>query len=613
MKASLFERLRYWFDKVMARGLFSMIAFLLAITLGISFLASIVMVVFKIFPPETEFDLPTAMWTSLMNAMDTGALGADQGFNFRIVMAVVSLTGIILVSALIAAVATAFDEKLQLLKRGRSRVLEQGHTLILGWNDQIHQIISEIAVADESNKRSVIVVLADRDKVEMEEELKVGLPKHTKLIVRTGSPMVEGDLKMVQHDFARSIVILSPDNNEDADSFSIKTALAIVNSKHRKGGMYKVVGEIKDAANLEVAQLIGKDEISWIQAEEIISRLIVQTSRQNGLASVFADLLDFDGDELYLVDAGSNAGKTVEQVALSLQASSLIGLVRNGAPMLNAPATTKVTANDKLVILSEDDSTIAFGSAASVDSAAFSAKKLSVAKADKTLILGSNSTLEMVLKEINDFAAKGSQVTIVDSHPIELARKYPNVKIDLVRSEPTGRAALTKLNAGSYDHVIILSDRHNRTVEQADARTLLSLLTLRELTKGSKTNVNIVAEMLNDQNRELAESATGDDFIVSSKLIGNLTAQVAENPAIRPVLEELLGSSGQQVVVRPADYYVATDKPVSFNTVIAAALKRGDTALGYLLASNGSEAKLNPNRTDKVKFGAGDGIVVLTK
>ena len=50
--------------------------------------------------------------------------------------------------------------------------------------------MSELSIANESRKRPVIVVLADRDKVEMEDELREKVPdlRGTRVVCRSGSP-----------------------------------------------------------------------------------------------------------------------------------------------------------------------------------------------------------------------------------------------------------------------------------------------------------------------------------------------------------------------------------------------------------------------------------------
>src|SRR5512136_2820034 len=105
-----------------------------------------------------------------MRTFDAGTMGGDTGWGFRLVMLGVTIGGVFVISTLIGVLTAGVEGKLEELRKGRSRVIESGHTAILGWSEQIFTIISELAVANENQPRSCLVILADRDKVEMEEE-----------------------------------------------------------------------------------------------------------------------------------------------------------------------------------------------------------------------------------------------------------------------------------------------------------------------------------------------------------------------------------------------------------------------------------------------------------
>ncbi|MGK3947004.1 potassium transporter TrkA, partial [Streptomyces caeruleatus] len=74
---------------------------------------------------------------------------------------------------------------------GRSFVVENNHTLILGWSPAIFTVISELVEANVNRKNARIVILADKDKVEMEDELRAKIPqtRGTLIVCRTGSPL----------------------------------------------------------------------------------------------------------------------------------------------------------------------------------------------------------------------------------------------------------------------------------------------------------------------------------------------------------------------------------------------------------------------------------------
>ena len=74
------------------------------------------------------------------------------------------------------------------MRKGRSEVQESDHTLILGWSDKLYGLITELANANESIGGGAIVVLAERDKEEMEHDIRgqnIDL-RGSRIICRTG-------------------------------------------------------------------------------------------------------------------------------------------------------------------------------------------------------------------------------------------------------------------------------------------------------------------------------------------------------------------------------------------------------------------------------------------
>ena len=157
-----------------------------------------------------------------MRTIDTGTVAGDTGWSFRFVSFVITLGGIFIVSALIGILASGLDSKLDELRRGRSRVIETGHTVILGWSPQVFSIVAELAVANRrarseqgsgtAGRSACVAILADRDKVEMEEEIHTKVPDTmgTLVVCRSGNPLDLDDLQIVSPDTARAIIVVSP-------------------------------------------------------------------------------------------------------------------------------------------------------------------------------------------------------------------------------------------------------------------------------------------------------------------------------------------------------------------------------------------------------------------
>ena len=147
----------------------------------------------------------------------------------------------------------------------------------------------------------------------------------------------------------------------------------------------------------------------------------------------------------------------------------------------------------------------------------------------------------------------------------------------------------------------------------------MTLLHLRDLVDRHGYSANIVSEMLDDQNRELAEVTRADDFIVSDRLTSLLLSQVSENPELVKVFEELFSSGGSEIYLRPVELYVAHGREVDFYELAAAASRRRETALGFRTAADvfsrphGYGVHLNPDKAARVRFAPGDTIIVLAE
>jgi voltage-gated potassium channel Kch len=536
-------------------------------------------------------------------------------------MLVITVGGLIIVAALIGIISGAFDAKIEELRKGRSKVLEKDHTLILGWSTKVFPIISEIVIANESRGKASIVILADRDKVEMEDDIRaqVGHTGKTKIIARTGDPMNLTDLELSNPQFARSIVILAPEGSPDADSDVIKTTLALTNNPNRKVGRYHIVGEIQDEANLEAANLVGKDEAHWVLGGDLIGRITVQSCRQSGLSAVYSELLDFEGDEIYFSEQPSLYGKTYFETQLAFSDSTVMGLVKGGAVELNPTDTALYEAGDQLILIAEDDSTIKLATAGVVDAAAITTAKATKAKPERTLVLGYNRGLERMLRELDEYVASGSSVTVLADVEKPDFAKYANIAITFKRGDATSRKVLETLDVHNFDHIIVLAYKETLDTQRADGKTLITLLQLRDIEDQAGVDLNIVSEMLDDRNRELAEVTNADDFIVSDKLISLMLSQVSENKQLTQVFDDLFSSVGSEVYLNPVEQYLTPGAEVDFYTVLEAARRRGETALGFRLIADARKpersygVKVNPNKTARRTYLPGDKIIVLAE
>lgn len=616
-RPTLRQRFRYWFDNIMSRGTGALLGLLALAVAVIIVIDALVVVLLDIGPGgEDHQSVAELLWQNLIRMLGADDVADGSEWAFRIAMLGVTIAGVFLVANLIGIISGAFDERVAELRKGRSAVLESGHTVIVGWNSKILSMLDELCEANASAKKPLIVVLANRDKVEMEDEIrdKVTNNGRTRIICRSGDPLDQDDLLRAAPFSAKSIIILGTDE-EDSDANSIKTALAITRHPHRASAPVHLVGQIRNPANIEAARLAGGDEASWILGAEKVGQITAQTCRQPGLSSVYVELLNFGGVEIYFTSQPSLYGKTYYETQLSFEATTVIGLSSGGQVRLNPPADTVYAQGDQLVVITEDDSTIRVTEPGAPQASALPKGKKAAAKPEKVLVLGSNSSLKHVLSEFDAYAGKGSAVTVVSEFPVVDLGTFRNTKVTVTTGNTTSRSTLDALKPTSFDHVIVMAYRDNLSVPQADTKTLVTLLHIRDMMSKGKVRINVVSEMLDERTRKLAEVTQIDDFIVSDHLVSLMMAQVSENPQLTAVFQDLFDAAGSEIYLSPADWYVSTSADADFYTVIGGARARGETALGYMTAptvESPSQVVVSPSKGEARRYSSADRIIVLS-
>jgi hypothetical protein len=174
------------------------------------------------------------------------------------------------------------------------------------------------------------------------------------------------------------------------------------------------------------------------------------------------------------------------------------------------------------------------------------------------------------------------------------------------------------LGHGPFDHMLLLCERDAYSVNEADARTLLTLMLVREATKSSAGAENILTELLEPNAVDLGGGASDSDFIVSQKLISLLMAQLSESPQLAAVFADLFDSGGAHVALHPAERYVPLGA-VTFGEVIAAARDWGVVAIGYRAvdAQHDPQAmsggvRVNPPKDQVITLTETDSVIVIS-
>ncbi len=611
----MIARLRYRLDQALARSALMVMGYLAALTLVITVVAAGILTTLHLSGVNggPKLGFAEAFWQSLLRMLGKGAFASDQEWTTRALNLVVTLAGIFLAGALIALISAAVNQRIARLRRGRSPVLESGHTLVLGWSPRLPVILSELVIANADRRRPALVVLANRAQDDMEDDLHKRVPHtgNTRVVCRTGDPGRQADLDLVNVRGARSVIVL---NGTDGDAGVVRAVLAVRGFESGVAGLH-IVAELTDAVHAAALRALTDNSVVTVQGDAVISEVTAQACFQDGLAAVFRELLGFEGNELHIRAIPELVGHTYREAMGAFDHCSVVGVSRAGVVRLNPPGDVVFVSGDQVVVIAANEASVKCTGFTPAPAATTEAAPPFAQPVEHVALVGWSSLGTKMVGDLDLVLASGSVIDVlVDPGFVTAAEvtlpPLANIKVDVHELGDGPTAVLEMISAHSYDHAIVLSYRNELSAEQADALTLLMLLTLHKARATGAVTTRVVAEMRDRANVAIARTIEVDDFIVSDELSSLMLAQVSERGELDAVFHDLFNASGCVLTLRPAPLYAGPDG-ASWPAVVSAASQRSESAIGYRLA--GEATVLNPSKSRQVALGEADTVLVLAR
>ena len=297
-----------------------------------------------------------AVWDAWTYLADPGTHAGEETWARRAAALLVTFMGILFMATIIGFVSNTLLELIDEFRTGKSAVVEEDHTVLLGWTSSSVSLITEIIIANESedgNIKGVIVVLANggqKEKEEIESVIAhtitstIGAQRHriccgrlpcfrrsvclgfceaccertlsssnqlifkgTKIVVRAGNYTLMHDLENISINKAKAIVVQAPAGNADkADATTLRAVLSLkalelkMLQENEPGFRGNIIAELRDIDNQLLIQTVGGKDVLTVVSHDIIGRIMIKSARNPGLADVYEGLLGFDGAEFYM-------------------------------------------------------------------------------------------------------------------------------------------------------------------------------------------------------------------------------------------------------------------------------------------------------------------------
>jgi len=383
-----------------------------------------------------------------------------------------------------------------------------------------------------------------------------------------------------------------------------------------------LIVQVRNKSTVDYLKNLNTINIIPIQNQDVIVKVCSQAIRQKGIGKVVLDFLDFDGNEIYYHEEPKLTGSTYLEALDSFENSAVIGIFKkDGKPVLNPSATSKIEAGDKLILFSEDDDSIFYtGSKAQTQTQAPVSSDGGSGKADaiSLLVLGWSKFTIDVLNNYMGFSKSPQTIFLYLNGDL-----YPEIPMDLLTQSGCKVVFLKEnetnlpelIEANNITDVLILPYSDKLSKEEADAVTLIKMLELNNLnlTRGDH-KIRVIAYLLDSSKVELAAITETEELIVSDNLSALMIAQYSENPHLKPVFEDIFDSDGAAINLISAGSVVSIGQQVTFSHIVREAAMKGLSVIGisYGAGKGENEVRVNIPKSESMTLAEGDFLIAIS-
>lgn len=642
MSNRISNRITYWLERMLLRGMRYRLLLVVMIIATFSLVAGLV-----VWLLDPSIGNPAyAVWWAFLRITDTGYLGDDAGHARRGVSTVLTLGGaVIFLGGLIAIMVQGLNQGLARLEAGLTPIVARNHIAILGWTNRTPQLIAELVHSEGRVRRFLqrrgarrlrIVVLAEQVTRELHHSLReeLGAAWSERLITfRSGSPLKWEHLKRVDVEHAAAVVIpgcdFAPAGPERVDANTVKTLLSI--SRHGRDDALSLplaVAEISDPRRTSLAYDAYRGPLEVVAGDAIMASILAQCVRHPGLADVFSQVLTHDfGNEVHVRQFPQLVGRRLRGLDGVFPRAIVLGTVRAGGTdlRLDAPDDYRVDEEDRIVLLAPSHEACEplrdlpeepppLGESEVPQPPAMPARR-------RVLVLGWSPRVSALVAELGRYDAEAFDIDIASVTPIEEREAHlrhfdvpaGRVNTKQIDADYTVPSELRRIGPGLYDNVVLVSSRWTGAEEEADARTILAYLLLREILPDAGPQPSILAEVMDAENLALFTRASCET-VQPTVILSHMLAQVVLRRELGAVYQDLFGPGGAEILYRKASEYDLLGCPVRFAELQAAAARHGEVILGlHFAAASSAEsgALLNPPRDETFVLAADDDLIVL--
>lgn len=513
---------------------------------------------------------------------------------------------------IIAFLAAKISSFIEDLKKGYSGVIDKNHYVIIGWNPTIFDVFKEIKTANSNQSRPTILCFNTMDNIKMNTLIDLEFPdkKGLRIITRSGSIYSPQDLARTNLQHAKSIIIL---DDILVPNYNIETTIlaAKINVPQNKT---PIITQLKKNKNVDLLKEVMEGAVYPVQKDKVISNVTAQCIRNKFISQVVLDFLDYDGDEIYFYPSKELSGKTFKQAMFILSDATLIGIKNSNQNILINPNKDYIIQEDDflVVIAEDDDDSLNLINVSDTDKLL---NKINITNSNPTskeklsiLILGWSDLGRKIINKTIPFLDDGSIIhfnyieELVNQPPVDIVKD--NIKFTYTISDHDQKTSIKNtLNNNQFDVILILGHDDILPNKVADTNSLIINLFVRSiLEKQKKLDLTRIILQLNDgSKKELIKNNEISELIVSDTLSSLMISQLAENPELWFVFEEIFNEQELKISISSILNYQRNvqNKKLSVTDMMLMTLEKNQTFIGFV-ADN--KLSMNPRKNQTIDF-----------
>lgn len=442
---------------------------------------------------------------------------------FFLSVVVIAIELIIFSGAIIASLTTAVRSFIDKKSNAKGKIELHNHFVILNYNSKVPDIIYNLM---QKNYKNSVIILSNQTKDYINSEIDSLIAsfnrgksrkKKINLIVKEGNPLLHGDLEDISIASASSILIMCREDMQEGDDenitnydlMTLKVMLALGNYDISKNCNI-VIETSSDGIKRRIESLaktlntLKNKSIIPVSFNKKIGQIIAQTMVEPMMASIYLELLSYEGCEFYSFDK-----ENVEEF------------------LVNHDNAIPIIKYDYLYVLAEDESDIALrrSSPTKLESARIlKTKKTDLSINSTIFVIGDNKKGKFIRENLKlATIGYGSNFKVFSYDKNDAKKLIEDIK-----------------NTEGTKKVLILSD-DTVDSDSYDANVFVTLIALQTAFKNrDRHELSFVTELLDSRNLNSINDFNIKNAIISNRMMSLLLSQLALNKQSNKFFDGLL-------------------------------------------------------------------------